>query len=139
MRQPRAAALAVLMVWGAGSGCTALKEIPPKDYVGHGDLKSVRLITRDSLEYEFDYAKVQGDSITGYRRRDDSGPAPEYASLALPLQDVQKLSMRQTDWTRTMLIGGLGVLLVATAGLAAKNSNSIGGGNDSSGGSGRLP
>jgi hypothetical protein len=96
-------------------------------------------LTRDSLEYEFDYAKVQADSITGFRRRDDSGPAPDYATLALPLHDVQKISVRQIDWYRTTIIGGLGILLVASAGLAARNNNSAGGNGDNSGGSGRLP
>jgi len=104
-----------------------------------GELKAVRLMTRDSLDYEFDFARVQGDSITGFRRRDDAGPAPDYATLALPLHDVQKLSTRQIDWTRTMLMGGLGVLVVATAGLAAAHNQTGGEGGDSGGGSGRPP
>jgi hypothetical protein len=138
MRHPRAAALAALIAWGAGAGCTALKEIPRSEYTSPGEIKSVRLMTRDSLDYEFDFARVQGDSITGFRRRDEGGPAADYATLALPLQEVQRISTRQIDWPRTMLVGGLGILLVATAGLAAKNSQT-GGGGDSGGGSGRPP
>ena len=138
MRHPRAAALAALIAWGTGAGCTALKELPRAQFTSPGELKSVRLMTRDSLDYEFDFARVAGDSITGFRRRDDAGPAADYATLAMPLQDVEKVQTRQIDWPRTMLMGGLGVLLVATAGLAA-NHNQTGGGGDSGGGSGRPP
>lgn len=128
MTSQRAACIAVLTAWCAASGCTTLQEIPRTEYTALNERRSVRVFTRDSLSYEFDYATISGDSLVGFRRNDveDAGPVPEYTSLAMPLDNIEKLSARKVDWYRTGLIGGLGVLAVAGAGLA-KNAVGAGG------------
>jgi hypothetical protein len=125
-----------LLVWIAGTGCTTLREVPRSEYATAGEEHSIRILTADSLEYEFDYAKVSGDTLTGYRRQETTPDQPEYATLSLPLNDIQKVATRRVDWTRTGLIGGLGVLLVASVGLAAKNGG-FGSEHQSNGNSGR--
>lgn len=122
MTRQRAAALAALTVWCAASGCTTLQEIPPGEYAAASERRAVRVMTRDSLLYEFDYATVANDTLTGYRRLEVAGPVPEYTSMALPLENIEKLSSRRVDWYRTSLIGGVGILAVAGAGLASEAS-----------------
>ena len=134
MTRQRAACIAVLTAWCAASGCTTLQEIPRTEYTALNERRAVRVLTRDSLSYEFDYATISGDSLVGFRRNDveDGGPVPEYSSLAMPLENIEKLSARKVDWYRTSLIGGIGVLAVAGAGLAKNAAN--GGGTTSPGG-----
>jgi uncharacterized membrane protein YgcG len=139
MRRHRAAAVAALTAWLAGTGCTTLQEIPRGEYERPGERKAVHLLTADSLEYEFDFTRVDKDTLTGYRRQDVEGQAPDYATLAVPLSDVKQLSTRRLDWTRTGLLGGLGAIIVASAGLAAKNNNFGGSNGSSGGGGGRVP
>jgi hypothetical protein len=140
VRHRRAASLTALTAWLAGSGCTALREIPRSEYSHLSEQKTVRLLTTDSLEYEFDFARISGDTLTGFRRQDVEGPAAEYATMSLPFSQIQRLSTRQVDWTRTGLVGGLGALIVAAAGLAAKNNGALGGGNQTGGPpGGRIP
>lgn len=131
MTRQRAASIAVLTAWCAASGCTALQEIPRTEYTSLNERHSVRVLTRDSLSYEFDYATITRDSLVGFRRNDaeNSGPVPEYSSLSMPLDNIERLSARKVDWYRTGLIGGLGVLAVAGAGLA---KNGVGGGGTTS-------
>ena len=107
MTSQRAACIAVLTAWCAASGCTTLQEIPRTEYTALNERRSVRVFTRDSLSYEFDYATISGDSLVGFRRNDveDAGPVPEYTSLAMPLDNIEKLSARKVDWYRTGLIG----------------------------------
>ena len=140
MTRQRAACIAVLTAWCAASGCTTLQEIPRTEYTALNERRAVRVLTRDSLSYEFDYATITRDSLVGFRRNDveGGGPVPEYSSLAMPLDTIERLSARKVDWYRTSLIGGLGVLAVAGAGLA-KNAASNGGETSSGGGTGRIP
>ena len=140
MTRQRAACIAVLTAWCAASGCTSLQEIPRTEYTALNERRAVRVLTRDSLSYEFDYATITRDSLVGFRRNDveSGGPVPEYSSLAMPLENIERLSARKVDWYRTGLIGGLGVLAVAGAGLA-KNAASNGGETSSGGGTGRIP
>jgi len=128
----RGPALAVAAVWMLGAGCTTLREIPPSAYAARPERKDVRLLTRDGLDYEFDYVRIARDSLTGFRRRDVEGPVDDEARLSVPLSDVQKLSARSVDWKRTGLIGGGVIAVVAAAGLKAASKNSSG--SDDSGG-----
>ena len=123
-------------LWLLGTGCTALREIPPSQYAVAPERRHVRLVTRTGLSYEFDYVKVAGDSLLGYRRRDVGGPAEDYATLAVPLEDVARLSERGVDWYRTGLIGGGVLAAVVAAGLSARSDN---GSENSGGGTPRLP
>ena len=126
----------VAWLWLLGTGCTALREIPPSQYAVAPERRHVRLVTHTGLSYEFDYVKVAGDSLLGYRRRDVGGPAEDYATLAVPLEDVARLSERGVDWYRTGLIGGGVLAAVVAAGLSAKSDN---GSENSGGGTPRLP
>jgi len=122
MLRHRATGLAALTIWCAASGCTTLQEIPRTEYTANPERRAVRVLTRDSLEYEFDYATFSTDTLVGFRRLDIEGSVAEYTSIALPLENVERLSSRRVDMYRTTLIGGVGILAVVGAGLA-KNSN----------------
>jgi len=128
----------VASLWLLGTGCTALREIPPSLYAVAPERRHVRLVTRTGLSYEFDYVKVAGDSLLGYRRRDVGGPAEDYATLAVPLEDVARLSARGVDWYRTGLIGGGVLAAVVAAGLSGRSDNSSGS-ETSGGGTPRIP
>jgi len=121
---------------GALAGCTALREIPLQELGARPDRKDVRIQTREGLVYEFDFAHIAGDSLTGYRRRDTEGPIPEYATLSIALDDIAKLSARELDWVRTGLIGGGVAAVGIVGGLASRGS---GGGGGSGAGGGKPP
>lgn len=131
MGMNRVARAAVCVAWMASSGCTALREIPRGEYASRPQREHVRVLTRDGLVYEFDYANFGADSIVGYRRRDVETRIEEYATLGLGLADVKSLWVRSVNWTRTALIGG-GAALVAI-GAALRNNNVFGGGGGNSG------
>jgi hypothetical protein len=119
-------------------GCTALREVPPSQYAAEPERRHVRVVTREGLIYEFDYVAVNGDSLVGYRRRDAAGPAEEYITVPLPLEDIQTLASRRIDWYRTGLIGGGVLAALVVKGLS--DSSSPSGDEPSSGGGGpRVP
>ena len=135
MRRSRVECAAVLALLLAGNGCTALREIPRADYGQVRERHSVRVETRDGLVYDFDYASFTADSLTGYRTRTEmDGPVDQTVALKLALDDVERLTTRKVDWTRTGLIGGTVLAGVLVAGLngAAKpaepSTESSGGG-----------
>ncbi len=125
------------LVWLLGTSCTAVREIPRGDYASRAERRHVRVFTHDGLEYEFDYVKFESDTLTGYRRRDTEGPVEDYATLRIPLDDVERMSARGVDWYRTGLIGCGFVATVVAYGLstAGKDSN----GSESGGGKGGIP
>lgn len=124
---PLAAALTL-----SATGCTSLREIPRADYTRQPDRRDVRVVTRDGLEYEFDYAHVAGDSLIGYRSRDTEGRFEEFGVLRLPLDEVTQMSARKFDWLYTSLIGGALVAGGVVAGFAVKGRDKSG--NTTSGG-----
>ena len=113
MRPGRLGYAALLLLFVTGEGCSAMREIPRGEYAAAAERKNVRLTTKEGLRYELDFAKVDGDTLLGYRRRDVEGPVEELATLKVPLDDVQTLSTRQLDWVRTGLIGGSVVAVLA--------------------------
>jgi len=136
LRARRTCCLVLLVVWAAGSGCTVLREIPPRDYQARVRGGPVRVITREGLSYQLDEATLQGDTLVGYRRRDVEGPVDEFDTLRLPLDDVATISARRIDWYRTGLVGGLSLAAVVGAGLSRQKS---GGGGEPSDLGPRLP
>ena len=135
MRRSRVECAAVLALLLAGNGCTALREIPRADYGQVRERHSVRVETRDGLVYDFDYASFTADSLTGYRSRTEmDGPVDQTVALKVALDDVERLTTRKVDWTRTGLIGGTVLAGVLVAGLngatkpAEPSSTSSGGG-----------
>lgn len=121
------------------TGCTALREVPPSEYLARPERKHVRVVTRDGLEYEFDYAQVRGDTLVGYRERDLGGVAPDVATIPFAMDDIRSMRVRGMDWYRTSLIGGGLIAALVATGLATGGSD--GGGDDggSSNGGGRVP
>jgi len=135
MRRSRVECAVVLALLLAANGCTALREIPRADYGQVHERHSVRVETRDGLVYDFDYASFTADSLTGYRTRTEmDGPVDQTVALKLALDDVERLTTRKVDWTRTGLIGGTVLAGVLVAGLngatkpAEPSSTSSGGG-----------
>ena len=121
----------------SNAGCTALREIPRGEFAAQPQRDHVRVVTRDGLLYEFDYATFGADSLTGFKRRDVESRVDEYASLAVPLESVASIATRQIDWVRTGLIGGLILAGVLVGAYKATQSNNNGG--DGSGGGGKPP
>jgi len=121
----KGARLAVLVVWLASGGCTAMRELPRADYGARAERKGVRVETREGLVYEFDTATFDPDSLTGYRLRTEvEGPFDEVAVVKIALDDITRMRTRTVDWYRTGLVGG-GVLAgIVAAGLAQANRGS---------------
>ena len=137
MRFHRGLRVAACGLWLSNAGCTALREVPRGEYAAQPQRDHVRVVTRDGLLYEFDYATFREDSLVGFKRRETESHVDEYASLDLPLEQVATMSTRQIDWLRTGLVGGVGLLVVLVG--AYKASQSSNGGDNSSGGGGRPP
>ncbi len=106
MKVRRGWQVVMLLAWAAGSGCTALREIPRSDYVARAQDRPIRVVTSEGLSYELDAAKVEADTLVGYRRRDVQGPIDEFDTIRLPLEQVATISARRIDWRRTGLVGG---------------------------------
>ena len=101
----------------AASGCTTLREIPRAEFAAKEERKGVVVETREGLEYRFDYARFDGDTLVGYRLADTEGAFEESHRLPIAFEAVEKLSARRVDWLRTGLIGGGAIAaLVVTAG-----------------------
>ncbi len=107
----------------AGTGCTALREIPRDEYVSRVPGRAVRVLTTTGLRYEFDGARVEGDTLTGVTRRDVEGPIDEYDTVELPMDQVSSISARRIDWYRTSLVGGLSVAAIVAAALSQHKSS----------------
>src|SRR4051794_14197533 len=96
----------MLCAIGCGTGCTALRELPRSEYAARPERQHVRVETTEGLKYEFDYVRVENDSLTGFKEQESEGPLTEVSTLRMPLDDVRALSTRQIDWYRTGLAGG---------------------------------
>jgi hypothetical protein len=139
MRRSRAECATVLALLLAANGCTALREIPRKDYAQVNERHGVRVETRDGLVYDFDYASFTSDSLTGYRTRGDvEGPVDQSVTLRLALDDIEHLTTRKVDWYRTGLIGGTVLATVLVAGLNGATKPAEPSPTSSGGGGGRI-
>jgi len=123
MRPSRVWRALMLLAWVAGGGCTTLREIPSTEYTARVHDRPVRVVTREGLGYQLDEARIEGDTLIGYRRRDVEGPIDEYDTLKLPLDEVASISARRIDWYRSGLVGTLSVATIVAAGLSRHGSN----------------
>lgn len=114
--------VAMLLAWIAGTGCTALREIPRPDYVARAQNRPIKVLTREGLNYELDEARIEADTLVGYRRRDVQGPIDEFDTIRLPLDEVATISARRVDWYRTGAIGALSMAAVVAVALSARRA-----------------
>ena len=124
MKVSRGWHVVMLLAWGAGSGCTALREIPRSDYVARAQDRPLRVVTREGLSYELDGGKIEADTLVGYRRRDVEGPIDEFETLRLPLDEVATISARRIDWYRTGLVGGLSMAAIVAVAIGRHAASS---------------
>ncbi len=118
MRASRCLRVLAALSWLAACGCTTLREIPRNAYAAAEQRKDITVDTREGLHYEFDYARFGSDTLTGFRQRDTEGKFEEYATLAIPLDAIAKLSARRVDWYRTGLVGGVTLSAIVLAALS---------------------
>jgi hypothetical protein len=111
-----------------GSGCATLRELPRSEFGARAERKRVRVRTLEGLAYEFDYAQIANDTLTGFTERDASGPVNEINTFRLPLDNVSTMAVREIDWYRTGLVGGGALAAIVAAGLTARNRHDTGGG-----------
>ncbi len=123
MRPSRGWGALVLLAWLGGWSCTVLSEIPPAQYTERVHDRPVRVVTREGLSYQLDEARVEGDTLVGFRRRDVEGPVDEFDTLKLPLDEVATISARRVDWFRTGLVGSVLLAAVIAAGLSRHNAS----------------
>jgi hypothetical protein len=112
----------MLLAWTAGTGCTALREIPREEYTERVPRRAIKVVTREGLSYDLDAAQVRADTLVGYRRRDIEGPVDEFDTLQLPLDDVATISARRIDWYRTGLAGGLSMAALVVVAIGRHNA-----------------
>ena len=113
--------LAVFVCLGAclgATGCATMRELPRAEYAARLERKGVVVDTREGLHYRFDFARFGPDTLIGHRLRDTEGAFEEYFTLAIPLEAVERLSVRRTNWLRSGLIGG-GVVVAAAVAVVA--------------------
>jgi hypothetical protein len=123
MRVSRGWHVVVLLAWCGGAGCTALREIPRQDYVARAQNRPVRVVTSEDLSYELDYARIEADTLVGFRRRDVQGPIDEFDTVRLPLDQVATISARRIDWYRTGVVGGLSMAAIVAAAIGRHTSS----------------
>jgi hypothetical protein len=107
----------------ASTGCTTIREIPREAYDAAPERHHVVVATRDGTRQEFDYARVAGDTLTGFTERENPSGVPEYHAVAIPLDDIEHLSAKRLDWYRSALVAGatLGAVIIGALSLH-KNS-----------------
>ena len=119
----RAAAVLCL----AACGCSAMRELPRDQYAGQPERRNVRIETQGGESIEFDRVKVSADSLVGLRQKQVESAFDEYEQVALPLSEVRRMSVRQIDWYRTGLIGGVAAAVALAAVLSQSGGNGGGG------------
>lgn len=114
------AALACL----SATGCATMRELPRGEYAARPERKGVVVDTHEGLHYRFDVAHFSPDTLVGERLRDTEGAFAEYNTIAIPLESVAKLQVRQTSWLRTGAIAGGVAVAAITAVVSRKGSSS---------------
>jgi hypothetical protein len=124
IRASRSLRVLVSLSWLVAGGCTTLREVPRRSYAAADERKHVEVDTSEGLHYVFDYARFSGDTLTGYRQRDTEGEFDEYATLAIPLESITRLSARRIDWYRTGLVGGATLSAIVLTALSRHKGSS---------------
>jgi len=116
----------MLAAWMAGTGCTALREIPRQDYVERVPKQIVHVLARNGTNYELETARVEADTLVGFLRHGVEGPIEEFETVRVPLDDVQSISARRIDWYRTGLIGATAAAVITTVAIRASAHSEAG-------------
>ena len=116
------AAFTCLWAGVGATGCATLREVPRAEYAARPERKGVVVDTREGLHFRFDLARFGPDSLIGQRLRDTEGAFEEYHTVAIPLESIERLSVRRTNWLRTGLIGGAVVAAAITTVVARKQT-----------------
>ena len=95
MKVSRGWHVVMLLAWSAGSGCTALREIPRSDYVARAQNRPIRVVTREGRDYEFDGAKIEADT----QRISEVRVEFQRAMAAYPHIDSDRMR-GPSDWDR---------------------------------------
>jgi hypothetical protein len=118
-RRSLAAALCLL-----ATGCTALREIPPSQYAAKPERQDIRVETGAGHTYQFERARISGDSLQGYQRLDVEGRFEQYETVPLGLDQIRRMSTRRVDWHRTGIVLGIGAAVTLAAILTRQKSES---------------
>jgi hypothetical protein len=105
------------------AGCSSMHELPRAEYAARPERKGVVVDTREGLHYKFDLARFSPDTLVGQHLKDTEGSFEEYNTVAIPLDAVQRMQVRQTSWLRTGVIAGAATV-AAIVGVASKQKNS---------------
>ena len=99
----------------ASTGCSTIREIPRDAYDAAPERRHVVVETRDGKRQEFEFARIAGDTLTGYIEHDNESGLTELRTVPIALDDVEHLSAKRLDWYRTALVSGaaLGVVIIA--------------------------
>lgn|SRR5215471_4467058 len=104
-------------------GCSTLHELPRAQYAVKPERKGVVVDTREGLHYKFDVARFSPDTLIGQHLKDTEGAFEEYNTVAIPLDAVERMQVRQTNWLRTGVIAGAAAV-AAIVGVASKQKSS---------------
>ena len=127
--KPRADSLFLRMglaVCLGATGCATMRQLPRAEYAARAERKGVAVDTREGLHYRFDYALFGPDTLVGHHLRDTEGAIAEVDTVAIPLETIERLSVRRTNWFRTGLIGGGVIAAAATAVVVRRKDSSPG-------------
>src|SRR5262245_7019743 len=120
--RPRGRWLAALACLFA-AGCSTLHELPREEYAARPERKGVVVDTREGLHYKFDLARFTADSLVGQHLNETEGSFEEYSTVAIPLETVERLQVRQTNWLYNGLIAGA-VAVAAIFTVSSRKDNS---------------
>ena len=119
------------------TGCTTMQDVPRSDLTAKSERQDVHVLTTQGLSYDFDFARITGDTLVGYRHREEHGHADLYDTLPIPFDDLSHVTARTFDWKRTGLLGATALGAALAVGLHAAN-NGDNGGSDNGGGGGTI-
>jgi hypothetical protein len=120
--RPRGRVFAALVCLFA-TGCSTLRELPRAEFAAKPERKGVVVDTREGLHYKFDLAFFSPDTLVGQHLKDTEGSFEEYNTVAIPLEAVERMQVRQTNWLRTGVIAGAAAV-AAIVGVASRQKSS---------------
>ena len=113
------AAIAILAPLASGCMTWKTQSAAPEQVLAEKTPDRVRVTRPDGSTMELVHPLIVGDTLAGTRL--GSSGTTSNSRIAIPLSDVQSVSIRQVNAGRTaLLIGGLGVTAIAVIGAATR-------------------